>query len=366
MSSKRDNVELHDDDSMINLSPTLKGFEREKESVGRTSRSSLDDNFDTSSTESDDEDAELLESREAQVDEEVDISSNAANSPPKNEKEKPVSWSSLPRKDQLFILALARMVEPVVITSINAYMFFMLRSFDPSLPDSTISSQAGFLSAGFTAAQCITAVIWGRVADRASVGRKNVVIIGLLGTLISAIGFGFSRSFAWALLFRCLGGALNGNVSILRTMTSEVIREKKYQTKAFLLMPIMFNVGILIGPLLGGWFQDPIHTFPRAFGPGSTLGGKEGVKWMVEYPYAMPNLLNATLVFVSLVLVIFCLEEVLPDSQTLQVSTNIFTDTRRSPTSLRSGTRDWSSYSSHNLLQITANKIQSGGSGREC
>lgn len=186
----------------------------------------------------------------------------------------------------------------------------MLRSFDPSLSDSTVASQAGFISGGFTAAQCLTAVLWGRVADRASVGRKPVLIIGLLGTLVSAIGFGFSRSFASALFFRCLGGLLNGNVSVLRTMTSEIIKEKKFQTKAFLLMPVMFNVGILLGPVLGGMLQDPVRSFPGAFGPGSTLGGEEGVAWMLRYPYALPNLVNGFLLLVALALVALGLEEV--------------------------------------------------------
>ena len=110
---------------------------------------------------------------------------------------------------------------------------------------------------------------------------------------------------------------MNGNVSIMRTMTSEIIREKKYQTKAFLLMPIMFNVGILFGPLIGGWLQDPVHTFPSAFGPGSKLGGKDGVGWMVKYPYALPNLFNAFLLLLSLFLVILGLEEVFNSPQGL-------------------------------------------------
>lgn len=228
------------------------------------------------------------------------------------EANKPVTWSSLPRKDQLFILAFARLAEPLFHTSINSYLFFMLRSFDASLSDSTIASQAGFISGGFTAAQCLTAVLWGRVADRSSVGRKTVLIVGLLGTLVSAVGFGFSRSFASALFFRCLGGLLNGNVSVLRTMTSEIIKEKKFQTKAFLLMPIMFNVGILLGPVLGGVLQDPVRSFPGAFGPGSTLGGEKGVAWMLRYPYALPNLINGILLLMALVLVVFGLEEVCP------------------------------------------------------
>ncbi len=61
-------------------------------------------------------------------------------------------------------------------------MFYQLKWFDPSLPDSTIASQAGILHASFTAAQLFTALAWGRVADSPWFGRKSVILIGLSGT----------------------------------------------------------------------------------------------------------------------------------------------------------------------------------------
>lgn len=69
-----------------------------------------------------------------------------------SEKPEPVSWKSLPRKDQLFILTMARLSEPLTQTSLQSYMFYQLRSFSPSAPDSTISYQTGMLQAAFTGA----------------------------------------------------------------------------------------------------------------------------------------------------------------------------------------------------------------------
>jgi hypothetical protein len=37
----------------------------------------------------------------------------------------------------------------------------------------------------------------------------------------------------------------------MRTMISEIIKEKKFQSRAFLLLPMTFNVGVIIGPILG-------------------------------------------------------------------------------------------------------------------
>lgn len=154
---------------------------------------------------------------------------NALGEPqPDAEDDKPVSWRSLPKKRQLAILTLARLSEPLAQTSLQAYMFYQLKSFNPALPDSTISAQTGILQGAFTAAQFFTAIIWGRLADTDTFGRKRVLLIGLSGTCLSCVGFGFSKSFVAAAVFRTLGGALNSNVGVMRTMISEIIEEKKY------------------------------------------------------------------------------------------------------------------------------------------
>ena len=46
-------------------------------------------------------------------------------------------------------------------------------------------------------------------------------------TVLSCIGFGFSKTFWQAMIFRTMGGALNGNVGVMRTMVSEIVQEKK-------------------------------------------------------------------------------------------------------------------------------------------
>lgn len=135
-------------------------------------------------------------------------------------KRKVATWSELPNKSQLALLTISRLAEPLTQTSLQSYMFYQLKSFDASQTDDAISSQAGLLAASFTAAQFLTAIPWGRAADSEMVGRKSVILIGLLGTMISAIGFGFSRSFYTAVCWRVVGGALNGNVGVMRTVSA--------------------------------------------------------------------------------------------------------------------------------------------------
>jgi MFS family permease len=234
---------------------------------------------------------------------------------PLKEKARQIAWSELPRKGQLAILTLARLSEPLTQQGLQSYMFYQLKSF--TLPngeppsDSTVAKQAGVLAAAFTGAQFLTAIMWGRLADSEAFGRKRVILIGLLGTAIGSLGFGFSKSFAAAVFWRCLGGMLNGNIGVMRTMISEIVREKKYQSRAFLLMPMTFNIGVIVGPLLGGWLADPVSSYPGIFGPGGSMGGEKGVGWLMRFPYALPNVINACFLVGSAMGILFGLEETL-------------------------------------------------------
>ncbi|KAK0326596.1 hypothetical protein LTR82_002438 [Friedmanniomyces endolithicus] len=228
--------------------------------------------------------------------------------PPPPDKPRPVSWSSLPSKPQLTILTLSRLSEPLTQTSLQSYMFYQLKSFhapgQPPPTDSVVAQQAGILAAAFTGAQMLTAVLWGRLADDERVGRKKVILIGLLGSAIGSLGFGFSRSFAMAVVWRAVGGMLNGNIGVMRTLISEVVREKKYQSRAFLLLPMTFNIGVIIGPILGGLLADPVGSHPGWFGEGY-----QG--WLARWPYALPNVVNAGFLVCSAMGVVFGLEETL-------------------------------------------------------
>ncbi|GKT49039.1 uncharacterized protein ColSpa_09220 [Colletotrichum spaethianum] len=254
-----------------------------------------------------DEDTPMLGHADGALEADVDVAnaplSSSANlpvPPVKPDKPKPVAWRDLPKKQQLMVITLTRLSEPLVQTSLQSYMFYQLKWFDPSLPDSVISSQAGILHASFTAAQFITAMVWGRLADSKRFGRKTVLMIGLLGTCFSCVGFGFSRSFAQALVFRCIGGATNGNVGVLRTMISEIVREKKFQARAFILLPMTFNIGVIIGPILGGILSDPAGSYPSLFGD---------IDFFRKYPYAAPNLLSAVFLSCAALSVWLCLDE---------------------------------------------------------
>jgi hypothetical protein len=222
----------------------------------------------------------------------------------------PPSWSSIPNKFQIFIIWSVRFVDFFQQAAIQAYMFHQLKSFTPDAADSQISFEAGVLQGVFTAAQVFTGILWGRVADAPSFGRKTVLMIGLAGQGVSCIGVAFSRSFATAAVWRCLGGAVNATVGGARTALAEST-EKKYHSRTFLILPLAWNVANIFGPLFGGLLSDPVYNYPGLFGDHSTFGGPDGVAWLKKYPYAAPNVFCALVLFGDAVLIWLCLRETL-------------------------------------------------------
>lgn len=217
----------------------------------------------------------------------------------------PVTWMSLPRKDQLLILFLSRFVDFLQVASLQAYVFYQLKTFDGSLTDAHISQQAGILQGCFTGAQVMTAILWGKAADATWCGRKWVLVIGLAGTAISCLGYGFATTFAWAAFWRVFGGAINGTVGIIRTMIAEITKEKKYQSRAFLILPMSFNVAGILGPIMGGMLADSNKTLPGLFGENAVFG----FQWIRDYPYALPSLVNAVSLSIVTLIVFLFLEE---------------------------------------------------------
>ena len=222
----------------------------------------------------------------------------------------PPSWASIPNKFQLFIICSVRVVDFFQQAALQAYMYYQLKSFSPSAPDSQISFESGVLQGVFTLAQVFTGILWGRVADSPKFGRKTVLLIGLTGQGLSCIGVAFSRSFATAVVWRCLGGAVNATVGGARTSLAEST-EKKYHSRTFLLLPLAWNIANIFGPLFGGMLSDPVYHYPGLLGENSAFGGASGVSWLKTYPYAAPNLLCALVLFADALLVFVGLRETL-------------------------------------------------------
>ncbi|TGJ82641.1 hypothetical protein E0Z10_g6144 [Xylaria hypoxylon] len=237
--------------------------------------------------------------------------------------ETPDTWKSLPHKDQLAVLTLCRTVDFYQMVSFQIICYYQLKSFNPSATEQVLSWQTGVALASFTASQSCTAIPWGYVADAKWGGRRNVLLIGLVGTSLSCFGVAFSRSFASVVAFRIAGGAMNGTIGVTYTAQKAsfapslgisrivlFIRDTlpltnimaRHQSRAFLLLPASFSVAALIGPVFSGLLSDPVTTYPIAFGH---------VQWLRSYAYSLPSLLSALLLILTSVTVLLILRETL-------------------------------------------------------
>ncbi|RMZ78346.1 hypothetical protein DV738_g3862, partial [Chaetothyriales sp. CBS 135597] len=191
-------------------------------------------------------------------------------------------------KQQLTILGICRFAEPVAMTSVYPYIPEMVQSFN--VPTEKVAKWAGLLSAVFSLSQSLTGIAWGRASDL--FGRKPIILIALTCTMISGLLFGFSPSLPWAFASRSMQGLSNGNVGIIRTAVAEIVPERELQPLAFSLMPLVWTVGSIFGPALGGSLVYPVERFPAIF---------KNSKLFEDYPFALPNVLISVLFMVSII-----------------------------------------------------------------
>ena len=117
--------------------------------------------------------------------------------------------------------------------------------------------------------------MWGAASDR--YGRRPALLGGLLGTALSAICFGFSPTYSFAVLSRFIWGILNGNIGVTKTYLGE-ISDDTNSARGMALYGVIGGSGRIFGPLLGGLLYDPARLYPAAFGS------------FEHFPFALPAL----------------------------------------------------------------------------
>lgn len=178
---------------------------------------------------------------------------------------------------QVLVLCYGRFVEPVAFFSIFPYINKMAQR-NGNLADADVGFCSGLIESMFSLTQMVLMILWGRAADR--FGRKPVLVLSLLGVSLATVLFGLAQTIWQMVLFRCLAGVFAGTIVTIRTMLSEVSASKT-QARAFSWFAFAGNLGIFIGPLLGGALAEPAEQYPRLFG---------GIALFKSYPYLLPSL----------------------------------------------------------------------------
>ena len=173
--------------------------------------------------------------------------------------------------------------------SIFPYIYYMIESFHITKDERRIAFYSGLVISAFALAEALSSSIWGRLSDK--FGRKLILMCGLAGTGVSILMLGFAQNLQTALIARALGGLLNGNIGVIQTTVSEVVKDERHYGVAFSIMPTIWCIGAIIGSALGGGLADPVSSWPGVFKPGSIWD---------QFPYLLSNL-------VCTMVVIFCL-----------------------------------------------------------
>ncbi|CAG8011114.1 unnamed protein product [Penicillium olsonii] len=183
-------------------------------------------------------------------------------------------------KLQILLLCYARAIEPLAFFSIFPYVSQMVQD-NGNVPDSDIGFYSGLIESLFSLTQAIVMIFWGRAADR--IGRKPVLVYSLVGVTLATGLFGMAKTIPQMIMFRCVAGVFAGTIVTIRTMVAEHSTPKT-QARAFSWFAFSGNLGIFLGPLMGGALANPAGQYPGVFG---------GIYFFKKYPYALSSLVVA-------------------------------------------------------------------------
>lgn len=204
--------------------------------------------------------------------------------------------SPLPTR-QLVILAVISLSEQTALNSISPYLPQMTSSF-PEVNSSHVGFYVGIIASSFALAQFSTNFYWGWLSDR--IGRKPVILTGTVLTSACFLAFGFCKTLGQAVAVQLLMGLVNGNQGVVSTCLGE-ITDRSNQSRAFVYLPVVYGLGGITGPILGGLLVSKGGLSPE----------KD------PYPYLLPNIVAAAVLLVDLILTMAFLEESLEEARNL-------------------------------------------------
>lgn len=194
---------------------------------------------------------------------------------------------------QLALLALLSLAEQTALNSISPYLPTMVRAMD-DIPEAQAGLYVGLLASAFALAQLTTNLMWGALCDR--VGRKPVMLLGSALLAACFALFGFCTRYWHMVVVNVAMGLLNGNAAVVPTCLGE-LTDRSNQSRAFTWLPVMYSIGSITGPALGGLLVPD----------GADLSAH-------TYPFLLPNVASAALLVSAVVVLAIWFDETMDEA----------------------------------------------------
>lgn len=152
--------------------------------------------------------------------------------------------------------------------SLFAIVFIDLIGFGIVIPVLILHAQESFgasdlqatgLLTAYSAGIVIAGPILGRLSD--AFGRRPVLIVSQIGTLIGFLILGFANTLVLLYLGRIIDGVSGGNITTAQAYINDITDESN-RAKGFGLISAAFGAGFVVGPALGGLVVNITSSIP--------------------------------------------------------------------------------------------------------
>ena len=160
------------------------------------------------------------------------------------------------------IILTAVLAHSISITSLFPFVAFMVVDLGLVNSVNQAGAYAGYICGALMMGRFSSSLLWGIVADKW--GRKPVMVISTISICGTSLLFGFAKSFEVAVLSRFLMGFGNAIVGTSKTLVPELV-QKPFRSRAMALVSGTWNIGMVLGPMLGGLLARPALQYPTLF-----------------------------------------------------------------------------------------------------
>ena len=143
-------------------------------------------------------------------------------------------------KGALVVLFLVTMIDMIGFGIVIPFLTYLVEDLAADQNITSIGIWVGLLMTSYSAAQFLFSPIWGSLSDR--IGRRPVLMIGLVGNTVFFTMFGLANTLLMALVARFLAGVFNGNIAVARAYIGDVSTPKQLATR-------MGLIGAAFGPV---------------------------------------------------------------------------------------------------------------------